>query len=221
MLTNKGLGYYLKNIRENRDLSLRQVDYKSSVSFSHLSMIENGTRKPSALTLKELARVYNLDYIDLYEKAGYLDLAESERISTIRNKDPKQAYPLLGTVKGCYNYLSFENIIGHIAIDNPLSDIENCYALKVTGDSMYPLMGEGDIIIIHKQDDFENGQTCIILINNDEATVKNVYKTENGIKLVALNPYVPPKEFSFEEMHNIPVKIIGIVKEVRNRSSFK
>ena len=26
---------------------------------------------------------------------------------------------------------------------------------------------------------------------------------------------------SFEEMHNIPVKIIGIVKEVRNRSSFK
>lgn len=81
MLTNKELGEYLKKIRETKNLSLRQVDYLSSVSFSHLSMIENGARKPTALTLKELARVYNTDYIDLYEKAGYIDLAEKERLS--------------------------------------------------------------------------------------------------------------------------------------------
>lgn len=82
MLTNKELGMYLKNIREERKLSLRQVGTQSSMSYSHLSMIENGTRKPTALTLKELAKVYNIDYIDLYEKAGYIDLAESEKLST-------------------------------------------------------------------------------------------------------------------------------------------
>ena len=221
MLTNKELGSYLKNIRENKDLSLRQVDYISSISFSHLSMIENGTRKPTALTLKELAKVYNIDYIDLYEKAGYIDLAESERLSKNETYINKQAYPLLGTVKGGYDYLVAENIVGHVTIDNNVTDVENYYALKVTGDSMYPLMGQDDIIIVHRQTTFENGQTCIILINGDEATVKNVFKTDLGIKLVALNPYVPPREFTYKEMEQIPVKIIGIVKEVRNRSSFR
>ena len=90
MLDNKELGAYLKNIRENRNLSLRQVDYRSSVSFSHLSMIENGTRKPTALTLKELAKVYNVSYIDLYEKAGYIDLAEHEKLDkNIKGLDKK------------------------------------------------------------------------------------------------------------------------------------
>lgn len=83
MLTNKELGEYLEKIRKSENLSLRQVDYKSDVSYSHLSMIEKGTRKASPLTLKELAKVYNLDYIDLYEKAGYLDLAEKEKINQI------------------------------------------------------------------------------------------------------------------------------------------
>ena len=81
MLNNKELGLYLKQIREERKLSLRQVGTLSSMSYSHLSMIENGSRKPTALTLKELAKVYNVDYIGLYEKAGYIDLAESERLS--------------------------------------------------------------------------------------------------------------------------------------------
>ena len=52
MLTNKELGEYLEKIRKSKDLSLRQVDYKTDVSYSHLSMIENGTRKASPLTLK-------------------------------------------------------------------------------------------------------------------------------------------------------------------------
>ena len=64
MLTNKELGEYLKKIRKSKDLSLRQVDYKSDVSFSHLSMIEKGSRKALPLTLKELARVYYIDYIN-------------------------------------------------------------------------------------------------------------------------------------------------------------
>lgn len=216
-LTNKELGIYLKNLRDNKKLSTREVYDLCGVSNSYLSLVENGHRKASAIVLKKLAPIYNVDYLDLYEKAGYIDLIEDEK----NMSQNKQAYPLLGIVKGGYDYLAAENIIGYISIDRELPDAENYYALKVTGDSMYPLIGESDIIIVHKQDTFENGQTCIILINGDEATVKNVFKTETGIKLVALNPYVPPREFTFKEIEAIPVKIVGIVKEVRNRSSFK
>ena len=90
MLTNKELGEYLEKIRKQKELTLRQVDYKSDVSYSHLSMIEKGARKALPLTLKELAKVYNIDYIDLLEKAGYIDLAEKEKIDkNIQGMDKK------------------------------------------------------------------------------------------------------------------------------------
>ncbi|MCI8362233.1 MAG: transcriptional regulator [Clostridia bacterium] len=205
---SKNLKYYMTINKKTRNDICKDLNFK----YTTFTDWYNGNIYPRIDKIEMLANYFRIEKSDLIE-----DSSKNRNLKI----DNKQAFPLLGIVKGGYDYLSFENIIGHISIDNPLSDIENCYALKVTGDSMYPLMGEGDIIIVHKQDDFENGQTCIILINGDEATVKNVYKTEQGIKLVALNPYVPPKEFNFEEMKNTPVKIIGVVKEVRNRSSFK
>lgn len=82
---------------------------------------------------------------------------------------------------------------------------------------MEPLFDEGDTVIVHKQDNFENGDNCVVLINGDEATVKKVYKGDNGIELKAINPYYPPRIFSKEDMKNLPVKVIGVVeKSIRN-----
>ena len=86
---------------------------------------------------------------------------------------------------------------------------------------MEPLFSNGDIAIVHKQDDFESGNTCIVLINGDEATVKKVVRMEDGIDLIAMNPYYPVRHFSSEDMEKIPVKIIGKVVEARKRNQFK
>lgn len=75
-------------------------------------------------------------------------------------------------------------------------------------------MSDGDIVIIHKQENFESGQLCVLLINGDEATVKRVYKLENGIELVAINPAYPSRKFTFEDIEQIPVAVIGIVKQL-------
>ena len=129
--------------------------------------------------------------------------------------------PILGKVKAGYNYLANENKIGRTYLDYKPSDPENYYALQITGDSMEPLFSDGDIAIVHKQDDFESGNTCIVLINGDEATVKKVVRMEDGIDLIAMNPYYPVRHFSSEDMKKIPVKIIGKVVEARKRNQFK
>lgn len=129
--------------------------------------------------------------------------------------------PILGKVKAGYNYLANENKIGRTYLDYKPSDPENYYALQITGDSMEPLFSDGDIAIVHKQDDFESGNTCIVLINGDEATVKKVVRMEDGIDLIAMNPYYPVRHFSNEDMKKIPVKIIGKVVEARKRNQFK
>lgn len=75
----KELGAYLKKLREEKGLSTREVYELAKVSNSYLSLVENGKRRPSAVVLKKLAPVYNVDYLDLYVKAGYADLAEYEK----------------------------------------------------------------------------------------------------------------------------------------------
>lgn len=125
--------------------------------------------------------------------------------------------PILGTVKAGYDYLAQENIIDYITFNVDGTDIENYYALNVVGDSMTPLFDDGDTVIVHKQDDFKNGDNCVVLINGNEATIKKVYKGTNGIELKAVNPYYPPRIFTEEEINKLPVKVIGVVeKSIRN-----
>ncbi len=82
---------------------------------------------------------------------------------------------------------------------------------------MTPLFDDGDTVIVHKQDTFENGENCVVLINGDEATVKKVYKGDTGIELKAVNPYYPVRTFTNEEILKLPVKVIGVVeKSIRN-----
>lgn len=177
MLTNKEMGEYLEKIRKQKYLSLRQVDYLCNVSYSHLSMIEKGHRKALPLTLKELAKVYNVDYIDLLEKAGYIDLAQKEKIDTI---SPSTSSEILvyGTIPAGIPMEMIEDIIDTEEISTKLLKGEKQYfGLRIKGDSMYPEYLDGDTIILQKVDDCENGQDCVVMINgNDRNIQKSIQK---------------------------------------------
>lgn len=217
MLSNKELGAYLKKLRENRNLSLRQVDYRSSVSFSHLSMIENGTRRPTALTLKELANVYNVDYIDLYEKAGYIDLAESEKLKTTVDSNvfpvtdiPKKV-PVIGKISAGLPILATENIEGYeFAPSSQIKEGYTYFYLRVQGDSMNLKFNEGDIVLVQKQDDLENNEIGVILVNGFDATVKK-YRKENGLVILEPMSTNPENTVQIYNPKDISIKIIGKV----------
>lgn len=125
----------------------------------------------------------------------------------------KDKVPLLGTVKAGYDYLANENIIDYIAINFKKEDYDY-YGLKIVGDSMETIMSDGDYVVIQKQNEFNSGDYCVVLINGEEATVKRVFKLDTGIKLVALNPLYKDTDYTFEQMKKIPVEVIGIVKQL-------
>jgi repressor LexA len=157
--------------------------------------------------------------------ANYFGIQKSDLVENNINSDfVVKTIPILGIVKAGYNWLAEENIIGYITDKDTIKDyeknIDEYYSLKVTGDSMLPLLSEGDLVIVHKQEDVESGQTAIVLINGDEATVKKVVKTTNGIELHSMNPYYPVKKFTFEDIKTIPVEIIGRVKEAKIKGVF-
>lgn len=80
---------------------------------------------------------------------------------------------------------------------------------------MSPVFVENDIVIIKKQNDFENGDIVVAIVNGDEATIKKGKKSENSILLQPLNPNYEPLIFTYDEMKTIPVIIVGIVKQLK------
>ena len=69
-------GKYLKDLRNNQKLSLRDVEAKGSISSSYLAQIEQGRRRPPGPDiLKRLAPVYDVPVRDLLKAAGYLEEA--------------------------------------------------------------------------------------------------------------------------------------------------
>lgn len=69
---SKTLGQTLKDAREKRGVSLREVERRTGIHNAHLSQIENGTiAKPDMAMLWELAAAYKLDYTKLLRLAGH------------------------------------------------------------------------------------------------------------------------------------------------------
>lgn len=202
------LGNRIKALREELGLKQEELANKMSVSPSSIGMYETNKREPNNELILKLAQFFNVstDYL-----LGKIDTRNNNIVKI----------PILGTVKAGYDWLAEENIVDYITLKENIPNVGEYYALRITGDSMLPLLAEGDLVIVHDQDDVESGQTAVVLINGEEATVKKVVKTNEGIELHAMNPYYPVRKFTFEDMQKIPVKIIGRVREAKIKGAFE
>ena len=205
MLTNEELGMYLKRLRTNKDITLRTVDELTGINYSRLNLIEKGVRKATPEILKSLADIYDVDVLDLFEKAGYVESVKSEN-----------RIPVLGRIPAGIPLEMIEDIIDYEEISNDmLKGGKEYFALKVTGDSMFPEYLDGDVLIVLKIEDCESGQDAIVSVNGFDATFKRDFKSDNGITLQPLNNNYQPQFYSNKDIKNMPIKILGIVKQIR------
>lgn len=113
---------------------------------------------------------------------------------------------------------SIDEVIGYEEITDHMAKTGTYFGLKVNGDSMTPNIADGDIIICRQQPDAEDGQIVVALINGNDGVCKRLKKYQDGtIALISDNSAYPPLYFSMAELDDIPVRIMGIVKELRRK----
>ena len=202
------IGERLKELRLNKKLTQEDVGKIINVSKATIMKYEKGlVENLKRSSIEKLAKYFNV-------APSYLMCMEEEKIDILGN--PVVSIPILGTVKAGYDYLAQENIIGTIDVERSLvGNGSDYFALKIKGDSMFPVLIEDDIVIIKKQNDFENGDIVVAIINGDEATIKKGKKNDAGILLQPFNQNYEPLLFTYDEMDSIPVTIVGIVKQLK------
>ena len=198
-------------IRERRrDLGMTQTELAKKVGLKTkgaISRIENDTRDLTQTQIVDFAKALN-------STPSYLIGWDKTDLDTIINRHPDlhpirkiRSVPILGTIACGTPIWAEENFEGYVGIDPAHMDGE--FALICKGDSMVDAeIHDGDIVLMKKVSDVEDGQIAAVLIE-DETTLKRVYKKENLLVLQPCNRNYSPIIYSYEEVEDNGIQIIG------------
>lgn len=207
----------IKNKRKELGLSVEEVAKQLDKNRATVYRYENEDIENLPVNILEpLARILQTTpaYLMGWEESPYI----------LRNEVPLPAdwqgrgvrIPILGKVIAGVPCEAIEDILGHIEISPEQAMNGEHFSLIIKGNSMFPQINEGDIVVVQKNFELEDGDTVILSINGDEATCKKVFKQGNGIMVQANNPEAfKTCVFTDEQINDLPVVIIGKVVELR------
>lgn len=191
----------------SQDSLAELLGYKS---FTTIQKWESGVSEPPLKTVKKICELFNVDIDQLNDT----DLSNPQQIDK-SSKITGVLIPVLGRVAAGIPLTAAEYILDTEEISQSMANDGEYFGLQVKGDSMEPKISSGDVVIVRKQSDADDGDLVIALVNGDDAVVKRLKKYKDGIALISTNPAYEPLYFSNDEIETKPVEIIGKVKELR------
>lgn len=179
-------------------------------------------------TLREIASHFELKgpkgpqkTLQVLEKKGFIrktpggSRAIEILIGTPVHSSQILSVPIVGNVRAGEPILALENIQGYIHLDRGLVSSEDVFLLRVHGNSMIEAhIQDGDFALVKPQANAENGEIVVVLIE-DEATVKRIFKKRDLIRLEPANPKMEPIVIKKGEKRvTIVGRVVGIFRKL-------
>jgi repressor LexA len=131
-------------------------------------------------------------YLTILEKKGYIH-REKEKSRAIQIIPQTKKVPVVGSVAAGKPLWAAKDITEFIPIPEELSGNEESFMVKVEGDSMIgDHILDGDYVMVNPQQDADNGDIVIALLNQEEVTIKRLYKKDYQVILQPSNPLYKP-----------------------------
>jgi len=141
---------------------------------------------------------------------------EANNVTVNDTVNNKVEVPIVGRVSAGLPIFAEENIEGTLIVDYLLvKNPDKVFALRVRGTSMVNAgILDGDFVLVRQQPIAEQGEMVVVLIE-DEVTVKRFYKDKDKIKLQPENDTMEPIIVDPKE-NNIRIigKIEGVIRKV-------
>ena len=164
-------------------------------------------------------------HVKKLQEAGFLNKEENQpRAIDISENGPMVEVNVVGNIAAGQAIEVIEAVEDTVLVaKNEISKYGEHYALRVRGDSMIDEgIFDGDIVVIKKQSVAENGQTVVAIIDDNEATLKKLYREKNKFKLQPANQSMLPFYRKEVEVRGVVVKIIRNFKEeVQEKQQFR
>lgn len=202
---------FSKNLRKYMDLYQKsRSDICKDLGFAYTTFTswETGVNYPRIDKIEMMADYFHIEKSDLIED------------KTDKPSSPAKGIriPVLGRVAAGIPIEAITDIEDWEEIPQSMAKTGEYFALKIAGKSMEPRMMDGDVVIVRRQPDVDSGDIAVVLVNGNDATVKQISKSDAGLTLIGWNPSVyTPKTYNRKECKELPVTILGKVVEIRGK----
>ena len=213
----------LKARRKELKLTQKEIAEELGISFQAYSAWERGIKEPSKekvaqlenilkvakgyFTQIEIVRLYNSlskqgkDKVVLYAR----NLAQEEQTQKVATM-PERLYEYrvyermsAGNGASVYDDQNFDTVYFN-------EELAHDFASWVAGDSMEPKYQNGSVALI-RETGFDYDGAVYAVVCNNQTYIKRVYREEDGLRLVSINPKYKDIFISYEE----DPRIVGII----------
>lgn len=208
------LGERIALLRKQAKMSQQSLAKMIGVSRTTISMWELGERIPDADSLRRLADVFGVtvDYL-VRGQVQAPDVLDTEdvwrKIKEAWQPELSIPIPILGVIRAGQPLFAQTNIEGWKNMSARQVQDAKYFFLRVTGDSMEPLLREGYLVLVRVQPDVDNGDVAVVMVDDENATIKRVFRVNGQVILRPENPRYQPILVTSEA-----ARIIGKVVEI-------
>jgi len=194
---SKNLKYYMEKYNKTRN----DIAKITNVPYSTVSSWCNALYYPRIDKIELLANYFNILKSDLVED-------KDNKNENISNK--LFMTPVYGKISAGQPNWAEECLNGYLPIDPALMGIinpEECFFLKVDGESMNKVIRNGAYALIRKQDIVDDGDIAVVLVNGYDATLKRFAKQGDFVFLEPMSTDESFKRQIYDK--KTPIKILG------------
>tara|TARA_B110000444_G_scaffold188902_1_gene178301 strand:+ start:197 stop:871 length:675 start_codon:yes stop_codon:yes gene_type:complete len=158
-----------------------------------------------------------LEVIKLPENASANDIFNTFTPSIIkggldRSASTSSKISVLGSIAAGTPIEAIQQEVDKVTLPSDLQKNGEHFGLKVKGDSMIEAgINDGDTVVIKKTSSADNGQIAVVLIDNQEATLKRIRKKGNTIALEAANKNYDTKIYASNRI-KIQGKLVSLYR---------
>ena len=215
----------LKARRKELKLTQKEIAEQLGISFQAYSAWERGVKEPSKEKVTQLENILKvpkgyftqIEIVRLYHSLS--KQGQEKVVLYARNlSQEEQAQKVIAMPERLYEYRVYERMsagIGASVYDDQNFDtvyfneeLAHDFASWVSGDSMEPKYQNGSVALI-RETGFDYDGAVYAVVCNNQTYIKRVYREENGLRLVSINPKYKDIFISYEEEPRIVGIIVG------------
>ena len=215
----------LKARRKELKMTQKEIADQLGISYQAYSAWERGVKEPSKEKVNRLEQLLKVP-------KGYFTEIEIVRLyNTLSNKGKNQVVEyardlvqkektqqVISVSENLYEYHVYEKMsagIGASVYDDRNYDIvyfneelAHDFASWVSGDSMEPKYHNGSVALI-RETGFDYDGAVYAVVCNNQTYIKRVYREEEGLRLVSINPRYNDIFISYDEDPRVVGVIVG------------
>lgn len=213
----------LKARRKELKLTQKEIAEELGISFQAYSAWERGIKEPSQEKVAQLENILKVakgyfTQIEIIRLYNSLSKQGKEKVVLYaRNLAQEEQSQKVATMpERLYEYRVYERMsagIGASVYDDQNFDtvyfneeLAHDFASWVSGDSMEPKYQNGSVALI-RETGFDYDGAVYAVVCNNQTYIKRVYREEDGLRLVSINPKYKDIFISYEE----DPRIVGII----------